>query len=814
MNKIYRKVWNNALGVMVVASELARHDHGDRPRSVMVGNRTRVVAAVLTLGALLPLSMAANAGDVCQQTGDGAQPVANGPQAFACGGGAASTAANSTAIGANARASATSASAFGGNSRALAANATSLGANAIAATAASTAVGSNARAQGLHATAVGYSAQGMATGAIAIGFNSFVASEANHSVALGYGARATQANTFSVGSGGGAGSVGPATRRVVNVSAGTENTDAVNLAQLNEVGDVSQRTNRYFKADGANDGTDDAEASGAGSVAAGANAQASGSYTSAIGGEALASGNYASASGYLSEASGDGSLAYGAGSYANAYGASAVGWQASAEADGATALGSGAQALQFDTVAVGAGAQALGENSVALGGQYQGTAYTEAEGDYSTAIGGGAWSGGFSSTALGNAAQALGLNSVALGSESVAERDNSVAVGSAGSERQITDVAAGTENTDAVNLAQLNEVGDNIGDLEATVVKYDDKTKAQITLEGESGTLLTNVSRGTVAIDSTDAINAGQLFDSLDATAQHLGGGAAVTAFGTISAPAYLIQGSTYFNVGDALSALDYSVGNLDARMSSIESMSTDGAVATSADSTTKRAPAARADADRADAAEANQTQSPVSGLRRTAATPAGVAGVDGTSPAVTSNALGEGAKVSGSNSVALGAGSVADRDNTVSVGVAGSERQITNVAAGSADTDAANVAQVRAEDARTLSTAKVYTDARFNAMQDDFTAFSNSVDKRLGRQDRRIDRIGAMSTAMMQMAANAANSISERGRIAVGAGFMGGEQALSIGYGKKIGDRGSFTIGGAFSNDDQSAGVGFGLDL
>src|SRR3546814_365670 len=49
-------------------------------------------------------------------------------------------------------------------------------------------------------------------------------------------------------------------------------------------------------------------------------------------------------------------------------------------------------------------------------------------------------------------------NSVALGAGSIADRDNSVSVGSAGNERQITNVAAGTEDTDAVNLAQLQEV--------------------------------------------------------------------------------------------------------------------------------------------------------------------------------------------------------------------------------------------------------------------------------------------------------------------------------------------------------------------
>src|SRR3546814_7815562 len=60
-----------------------------------------------------------------------------------------------------------------------------------------------------------------------------------------------------------------------------------------------------------------------------------------------------------------------------------------------------------------------------------------------------------------------------------------------------------------------------------------------------------------------DAINGGQLYGALDSTAQMLGGGAAVTAFGTISAPTYMVQGGNYFKVGDALSALDGAISGL-----------------------------------------------------------------------------------------------------------------------------------------------------------------------------------------------------------------------------------------------------------
>src|SRR3546814_10624570 len=77
----------------------------------------------------------------------------------------------------------------------------------------------------------------------------------------------------------------------------------------------------------------------------------------------------------------------------------------------------------------------------------------------STSLGGSAFALADGATALGAGSSADGLNSVALGAGSIADRDNSVSVGSAGNERQITNVAAGTEDTDAVNKAQLDEVG-------------------------------------------------------------------------------------------------------------------------------------------------------------------------------------------------------------------------------------------------------------------------------------------------------------------------------------------------------------------
>lgn len=180
--------------------------------------------------------------------------------------------------------------------------------------------------------------------------------------------------------------------------------------------------------------------------------------------------------------------------------------------------------------------------------------------------------------------------------------------------------------------------------------------------------------------------------------------------------------------------------------------------------------------------------------------------------------AIGAASAATADNSVALGTGSIADRTNTVSVGSAARQRQITNVAAGTEATDAANVGQVQDGDAATLQSARGYTDQRLaQVLGTDLVGFDRRIgalESRMGAQDIRISRLGALSAAMTQMTANAMGTQSARGRLSVGAGWYGGEKALSVGYGRKLGTRLSMTLGGAFSASERSAGVGFGVDL
>jgi len=110
-----------------------------------------------------------------------------------------------------------------------------------------------------------------------------------------------------------------------------------------------------------------------------------------------------------------------------------------------------------------------------------------------------------------------------------------------------------------------------------------------------------------------------------------------------------------------------------------------------------------------------------------------------------------------------------------------------------------------------TVSQANAYTDQRFNALNDSFDVFKGEVDRRFHDIDRRLDKEGAMTSAMVNMAASAAG-INTPNRVGVGVGFKSGERALSVGYQRALGDRAALTIGGAFSGNEKSAGMGLGF--
>ena len=221
---------------------------------------------------------------------------------------------------------------------------------------------------------------------------------------------------------------------------------------------------------------------------------ASGAHAIAGGDKAKATGQDSVALGKDTEASGTWSVALGSDTKAEGQSSTALGTDTTASGIASTAMGSKTQATGVGSTAMGGSTTAAGNWSLASGG------LSEAKGDYSTAMGYNskanarnsfAVSGGIvetaaeNSIAMGEGAKASVSDAVALGSGSVASTEkgkigydisgadhsndttgvwkstaNAVSVGDAskGITRQITGVAAGAADTDAVNVAQLKKV--------------------------------------------------------------------------------------------------------------------------------------------------------------------------------------------------------------------------------------------------------------------------------------------------------------------------------------------------------------------
>ncbi|EBZ6300825.1 hypothetical protein EDL34_00605 [Salmonella enterica subsp. enterica serovar Gombe] len=290
---------------------------------------------------------------------------------------------------------------------------------------------------------------------------------------------------------------------------------------------------------------------GSGWIAIGTDATAN-TYTNvdgasaAMGYHASAMGKWSTAIGSYSQSTGDSSLA--------------LGVKSVSAGDRAIAMGASSSASGSYSMAMGVYANSSGAKSVALG--YR----SVASGATSSALGYQATASGDDSAAFGNGAKAVGTNSVALGSGSIAQEDNSVAVGNSTTQRQITYVAKGDINstsTDAVTGAQIyslsqsvadrlgggasvnsdgtvnaplyevgtgiyNNVGSALSALNTSITNteasvaglaedallWDDSTSAFSASHTGNASKITNLAAGTLAADSTDAVNGSQLFDT------------------------------------------------------------------------------------------------------------------------------------------------------------------------------------------------------------------------------------------------------------------------------------------------------------
>jgi adhesin YadB/C len=157
-----------------------------------------------------------------------------------------------------------------------------------------------------------------------------------------------------------------------------------------------------------------------------------------------------------------------AGSYATA-----VGGQASASGDYSIGLGAQTNASGDHSIAQGHATQATGADSIAIG------AHDNASGQSSTVVGSRSSVSGDQSSVFGAQASASGVNSVAIGYGSQATEDDVVSVGASGATRRIVNVGEATQDTDAVNLGQLQtSLTTVVGDAAAAAATYTDTRTA------------------------------------------------------------------------------------------------------------------------------------------------------------------------------------------------------------------------------------------------------------------------------------------------------------------------------------------------
>ena len=190
-----------------------------------------------------------------------------------------------------------------------------------------------------------------------------------------------------------------------------------------------------------------------GSAALGDEAHATGAQSAAVGGKSSASGTHTIASGYKAGASGENAAAFGADSTASGTNAASIGPSSTASGSNSAALGMQAQAKGAGSLAAGAAAQATKDGSTAVGTWTEATAEkTTALGDSAhattnraTALGHDSQATGEFSTAAGVSSRASGSASVATGKNATASGANTIAIGNAANAAGTDSIATGRQ---------------------------------------------------------------------------------------------------------------------------------------------------------------------------------------------------------------------------------------------------------------------------------------------------------------------------------------------------------------------------------
>ncbi|EFL58905.1 peptidase propeptide and YPEB domain protein, partial [Veillonella atypica ACS-134-V-Col7a] len=304
-----------------------------------------------------------------------------------------------------------------------------------------TAIGLRAVATGGNATALGRSARAAAENAIAIGGgngNSFnnntekTEASADKATAIGYNAKATAGDTLALGT---SSKASGSDALAIGKNANASNSDSIAIGQDT----VSNKIN---------------------SVALGKTSKATGASATALGPQAKATGSTSVAIGLNSEANQSDTVAIGQSSAASGLQAIAIGYNSAASGENAAAYGNTAKAVGKNSLALGENTQATVEGGVALG-----------SGSIANTVAGAGYNPntGRSNTYTPTLSNAMTSTWAA------------VSIGDGTNTRQLTGLAAGTNDTDAVNVAQLKSMN--------LAFKAEDSTKGDVNLTNTNSAL-------------------------------------------------------------------------------------------------------------------------------------------------------------------------------------------------------------------------------------------------------------------------------------------------------------------------------------
>lgn len=378
---------------------------------------------------------------------------------------------------------------------------------------------------------------------------------------------------------------------------------------------------------------------------------------------------------------------------------------------------------------------------------------------------------------------------------------------------RIHNVAVGIDPNDAVNKSQLDAIATNVGNLDALAVKYDDNSKNTINLAGPNsldggqtgGTIISNLHRGQLGETSTDAVNGSQLF-ATNMAITNIQNGAGMKYF---HANSRLADSAANGNESIAVGSMSISSGEASIAIGHSSQATNDGAIAIGRNSSSTGVNSI------AIGTGALATGSVAVGVNAQAGSGGAAFGDNAIALAPQQGtAIGNTAIVTANRGVAIGASSSASRagmngatekysnvsitstEGAVSVGSTGNERQITNVAGGTAATDAVNVRQLDAS----ITLFGNNSNTQFNALKSEVSSVRNNAN--------------AGTASAMAMASMPQSSIPGKILLATGTAYYEGESSLSVGI-SSFSENGRLIInfnGTANSRGKTGAAVGVGL--